>query len=256
LRRAGASLSLLVLVIPSIDLRGGRVVRLLRGDYARETVFSDDAVAVVRSFAASGARRVHVVDLDAARGTADAASARAAAAVVGSLAALGIEVQVGGGVRDAAAAQRWFDSGASHVVLGSLAISDPGAAEALSGTFPGRVLLALDVRAGVAQAQGWTRAGGDALAHLQRWAGWPLAGVIHTAIDRDGALLGPSLDALRSVCELFCGPVIASGGVTTIDDARACRDAGAAGVIVGRALHEGSFDLRAALASFAGGAAA
>jgi phosphoribosylformimino-5-aminoimidazole carboxamide ribotide isomerase len=256
LRRAGASLSSLVLVIPSIDLRGGRVVRLLHGDYARETVFSDDAVAVVRSYAGSGARRVHVVDLDSARGTADAASARAASAVVGSLAVLGVEVQVGGGVRDAAAAQRWFDSGASHVVLGSLAVSDPDSAQALSVAFPGRVLLALDVRDGLAQAQGWTRSGGDALDHLDRWAGWPVAGVVHTAIERDGALAGPSLEALHTICERFRGPVIASGGVTTIDDVRACRDAGAAGVIVGRALHEGIFDLRAALASFSGGAAA
>ncbi|HWF57977.1 MAG TPA: 1-(5-phosphoribosyl)-5-[(5-phosphoribosylamino)methylideneamino] imidazole-4-carboxamide isomerase [Candidatus Dormibacteraeota bacterium] len=245
-----------MLVIPSIDLRGGRVVRLLHGDYDRETVFSDDAVAVVSSFAASGARRVHVIDLDSARGGADAASAGAATAVVAALAGLGVEVQVGGGVRDAATARRWFDSGATHVVLGSLAVGDPEAAAALCRAFPGRVLLALDVRDGVARAQGWTRSAGDALDHLARWAAWPVAGVVHTAIDRDGTLTGPSIDALGSVCARFPGPVIASGGVATIEDVRACRDAGAAGVIVGRALHEGSFDLRAALASFPGGTAA
>jgi phosphoribosylformimino-5-aminoimidazole carboxamide ribotide isomerase len=245
-----------MLVIPSIDLRGGRVVRLLHGDYTRETVFSDDPVAVVRSFAACGARRVHVVDLDSARGSADEASARAASAAVSALSELGVEVQVGGGVRDAAAAQRWFDSGASHVVLGSLAISDPLAAQALCSAFSGRVLIALDVRDGVAQAEGWTRSGGDALAHLDRWAAWRVAGVVHTVIESDGALGGPSITALRTICERFPGPVIASGGVTTIDDVRACGDAGASGVIVGRALHEGVFDLRAALVRFAGGAAA
>jgi len=256
LHRAGSRLRPVVLVIPSIDLRGGRVVRLLHGDFARETVFSDDPVAVVRSFAASGARRVHVVDLDGARGAADAASARAASNAVQALSDLGVEVEVGGGVRDIAAARRWFDGGASHVVIGSLAIADPTAAEAVCTAFPGRVLIALDVRDGEAQAEGWTRSLGDALAHLDRWAAWPVAGVVYTAIERDGALGGPAIVALQGVCERFPGPVIASGGITTIDDVRACRDAGAAGAIVGRALHEGIFDLGLALARFAGGAAA
>jgi phosphoribosylformimino-5-aminoimidazole carboxamide ribotide isomerase len=256
LRRAGPRLRPVVLVIPSIDLRGGRVVRLLHGDYARETVFSDDPVAVVRTFAASGARRVHVVDLDGARGAADGASALAASTVVRTLSDLGIEVEVGGGVRDIAAAQRWFDGGASHVVIGSLAVDDPTAAAALCTTFAGRVLIALDVRDGDAQAHGWRRSAGDALAHLDQWAAWPAAGVVFTAIERDGALGGPSVAALRDVCERYAGPVIASGGITTIDDVRACADAGAAGVIVGRALHEGGFDLRLALDKFAGGAAA
>lgn len=245
-----------MLVIPAIDLRGGRVVRLLHGDYARETVFSDDPVAVVRTLAASGAGRVHLVDLDSARGAADAASALAASAVVRTLAGLGLEVEVGGGVRDVAAAQRWFDAGASHVVIGSLAVGDPIAALALCTTFAGRAFIALDVRGGDAQAQGWTRAGGDAMAHLARWATWPVAGVVFTAIERDGALGGPAIEALGDVCRRFPGPVIASGGITTIDDARACRDAGAAGVIVGRAVHEGIFDLGLAVASLAGGAAA
>lgn len=240
-----------MLVIPSIDLRGGRVVRLLHGDYARETVFNDDPVAVVRAFVENGARRVHVVDLDLARGIADPASGRAASTVVSTLSELGVEVQVGGGVRTFANAQRWFDSGASHVVLGSLAIAEPTAAQALCAAFPGQVLLALDVREGAARVQGWTQSGGDAMEHLDRWADWPVAGVVHTAIERDGALHGPSIGALRAVCGRFPGPVIASGGVTSVDDVLACRDAGATGAIVGRALHEGVFDLRQALARVA-----
>jgi phosphoribosylformimino-5-aminoimidazole carboxamide ribotide isomerase len=245
-----------VLVIPSIDLRAGRVVRLLRGDYALETVFSGDPVAVVRSFAASGARRVHIVDLDGARGVGDAASLRAAAAAVSALGDLDVEVEIGGGVRGRADAQRWFDAGASHVVIGSLAMRDPATAEALCTEFPGRVLIALDVRDGHAQAQGWTESAGDALGHLHRWARWTVAGIVHTDIKRDGTLGGPSLDALREVCDQFPGPVIASGGITTVDDVAACRDAGAAGAIVGRALHEGTFDLKLAVSRFAGGAAA
>jgi phosphoribosylformimino-5-aminoimidazole carboxamide ribotide isomerase len=245
-----------VLVIPSIDLRGGRVVRLLRGDHAMETVFSDDPVAMVRTFAASGARRVHIVDLDGARGAADPASVQSAVAAVSALSDLGVDVEIGGGVRDLPAAQRWFDAGASQVVIGSLAMRDPAAAKALCAAFPGRVLIALDVRDGDAQAQGWTESAGDALDHLDRWARWPVAGIVHTAVERDGTLGGPSLDALRDVCDRFPGPVIASGGITTVDDVGACHDAGAAGAIVGRALHEGIFDLRLAISRFAGGAAA
>jgi phosphoribosylformimino-5-aminoimidazole carboxamide ribotide isomerase len=250
MHRAGAHLTPAVLVIPSIDVRGGRVVRLVHGDFARETVFSDDPVAVVRSFAAAGARRVHVVDLDGARGGGDAASAQAASAAVAALAELGVQVQLGGGVRDLAAAQRWFDAGASFVVIGTLALNDPSGAEALCTAFPGCVFLALDVRDGKAQAQGWTRAGGDALALLDSWAAWPAAGVVFTAIERDGALQGPSTEALGAVCRRFGRPVIASGGITTIDDVDACETVGAAGVIVGRALHAGLFDLGAALARY------
>jgi phosphoribosylformimino-5-aminoimidazole carboxamide ribotide isomerase len=245
-----------VLVIPSIDLRGGRVVRLLRGDYAVETLYSEDAVATVLSFAQMGALRVHVVDLDGARGEADAASTAAASAAVLALAGLGVEVEVGGGVRDEAAAQWWFERGASHVVIGTLAVRDPAAAESLCAAFPGRVLIGLDVRDGEASAQGWTEAAGDALTHLDRWASWPIAGVVHTAIERDGTLGGPAVEALRIVCRRFPGVVLASGGIGSIDDVDACRDAGAAGVIVGRALHDGTFDLRLALDRFAGGAAA
>lgn len=245
-----------MLVIPSIDVRGGRVVRLLRGDYAAETVFAGDPAAVVRGFAEAGARRVHAVDLDAARGRPDPASTAALTAAVGVLRDLGVEAEVGGGVRDREAAASWFERGATHVVVGSLAVRGPQSARALCEEFPGRVLLGLDVRDGEARAQGWTEPGGDAAAHLARWAAWPAAGVVHTAIERDGTLTGPALAALAAVCAAYPGPVFASGGVTTADDVAACAAAGAAGAIVGRALHEGLFDLGAALSRFAGGAVA
>lgn len=240
-----------MLVIPSIDVRGGRVVRLLRGDYGAETVFSDDPVAVAAGCAAAGARRVHVVDLDAARGQPDRESAASLSAAVTMLAERGLEVQVGGGVRDHQAARRWLDGGASYVVVGSLALGDPDSARALCEAFPGQVLLGLDVRDGQARAQGWTESAGDADAHLHRWSAWPVAGVVHTDIDRDGTLSGPAAGALAAACAHFPGPVYASGGVTTLDDVAACRDAGAAGAIVGRALHDGLFDLGAALSRFA-----
>ena len=243
-------------MIPSIDVRGGRVVRLLRGDYAHETVFGDDPVAVVVGFADAGAQRVHVVDLDAARGAPDAASSTATAHAVAALSGRGVAVQVGGGVRDRATAERWLDGGATYVVVGSLAVRDPQAAAALCAALPGRVLLGLDVRAGRVQAEGWTQAGGDAAEVLDEWSVWPAAGLVHTEVDRDGTKSGPALGVLAAVCARYRGPVIASGGVTTLDDVAACAEAGAAGAIVGRALHDGSFDLHAALQRFDHGAAA
>jgi phosphoribosylformimino-5-aminoimidazole carboxamide ribotide isomerase len=241
-----------VLVIPSVDVRGGLVVRLLRGDYARETVFGGDVVGTVEGFAEAGARRVHLVDLDAARGRPDEASTIAVRAAVVALAHRGVDAQVGGGVRHRDAAQAWIDAGAAYVVIGSLAVRDPRAAQALCGVFPHRVLAGLDISHGSARAQGWTVDAGGAMVHLQRWRSWPLAGVVHTAIERDGTLAGPALDSLHAVCAAFPGDVIASGGVTTLDDVAACEGAGAAGAIVGRALHQGVFDLRAALERFGG----
>jgi phosphoribosylformimino-5-aminoimidazole carboxamide ribotide isomerase len=242
-----------MLVIPSIDVRGGRLVRLLRGDYAQEMLFDQDPVDVAQAFVAAGARRVHIVDLDAARGRPDGDSTDTVRAAVDALVEAGAEAEVGGGVRDVAAAQRWFDAGAAFVVIGSLAVRNPTAAESLCAAFPGRVLAGLDVGDGEARAQGWTEGGGDARIHLARWSSWPLAGVVYTAIERDGTLQGPALESLRDVCDRYSGGVLASGGVTTIDDVALCRDAGAAGVIVGRALHEGVFDLRRALERYAGG---
>jgi phosphoribosylformimino-5-aminoimidazole carboxamide ribotide isomerase len=239
-----------MLVIPSVDVRGGKLVRLLRGDFAQETLFDQDPVDVVQSFVAAGARRVHIVDLDGARGRPDADSTDVVRAAVSALVALGAQAEVGGGIRDVAAAKRWFDLGAAFVVIGSLAVRDPAAAESLCAAFPGRVLAGLDVTGGEARAQGWTEGAGDALEHVERWNEWPLAGIVHTAIERDGTMTGPAVDTLRTVCERFRGEVLASGGVTTLDDVSACRDAGAAGVIVGRALHLGVFDLRTAIEQF------
>jgi phosphoribosylformimino-5-aminoimidazole carboxamide ribotide isomerase len=244
-----------VLVIPSIDVRGGLVVRLLRGDYARETVYDTDPVGAVHAFLDSGARRVHIVDLDAARGRPDEDSAAAVRAAVHAAAAAGADAQVGGGVRSVEAVESWLEAGAAYVVMGSVAAREPQTAEAIAVAHPHRVLAGLDVSHGAARTQGWTEDGGEAMTHLARWRSWPLAGVVHTAIDNDGGLQGPGLGSLREVCAAYPGDVFASGGVTTLDDVEACHEAGAAGAIVGRALHEGLFDLRAAIERFADGAA-
>jgi phosphoribosylformimino-5-aminoimidazole carboxamide ribotide isomerase len=193
---------------------------------------------------------VHIVDLYAARGRPDVLSRDAVRAAVRSLDEMGITVQVGGGVRSAQAAASWLDAGAAYVVLGSLALRDPAAAEEICRAHPGHVLLGLDVRGDVAQAQGWTEAAGAATEHLRRWRGWPAAGVIRTDVGRDGAMLGPDLDGLRQCIAAYGDDVIASGGVATVDDLDACAQAGAAGAIVGRAIYEGRLDLSEALQRF------
>ncbi|MHB8718466.1 MAG: 1-(5-phosphoribosyl)-5-[(5-phosphoribosylamino)methylideneamino]imidazole-4-carboxamide isomerase [Candidatus Dormibacteria bacterium] len=238
-------------MIPAIDVRGGRVVRLRQGDYARQTVYGDSPTATAATLARAGARRVHIIDLDAARGEPDPASNSAVAEVVAALVGAGVAAEVGGGVRDLSAARVWVDRGAD-VVIGSLAMRDPLAASQLCATFPGRVWLGLDVHQGRARAQGWTEDGGDAAALLASWREWPAAGLIHTSTARDGMLEGPDLDSLRSVVASYGGYVVASGGVTSLDDVAACAAAGCSAAIVGRALYEGHFDLAAAMERFGG----
>ena len=239
-----------MIVIPAIDVHGGRCVRLMRGDYARETIYSEEPVQVALDFVRAGAARVHLVDLDAARGVPDVLSRDAVRAAVRALADAHVEVQLGGGVRSQAAVRSWLDQGASFLVLGSLAVREPETARALCAEHPGAILLGLDVRDGTAQAQGWTEEAGDAADHLRRWQQWPAAGVIRTEIGRDGTMLGPDLPGLADTIEVYGGPVIASGGIGSLDDLCACAAAGAAGAIVGRALYEGTVELSAALELF------
>ncbi|MGP8160036.1 MAG: HisA/HisF-related TIM barrel protein [Candidatus Dormibacteria bacterium] len=239
-----------MIVIPAIDIREGRCVRLVQGDYSREHVYEEDPAAVALRLAESGAHRIHLVDLDAARGMVNLDSATAARGVLETARQRGVEVEVGGGVRTLAAAERWLAAGAAFVVLGSVAVQDPDAAQVICAALPGRCLASLDVRGDTAQAQGWTEGAGSAATHLERWAGWPLAGLVRTDVDLDGMMGGPDLGGLEKTVRAFPGPVIASGGISTVDDIVRCAEVGAAGAIVGRALYEGSFDLRAAILRF------
>lgn len=239
-----------MIVIPAIDVRGGRAVRLLAGDYAVETVYAEEPDQVAEQFARSGAERVHIVDLDAARGAPDVLSRDAVRAAVRAAAAAGMTVEVGGGVRSPAAAEAWFEIGAALVVLGSVALRDPATAEAVCRAYPGKVLLGLDVRDGAAQAQGWTEDAGDAAAHLAGWADWPAAGIIHTDVGRDGSLRGPNVESLERCVAVSTHPVIASGGIGSLEDLITVADLGVVGAIVGRALYEGRVDLAAALELF------
>ena len=234
-------------VIPAVDVQGGRCVRLRQGEHTQSTVYADDPLIAAQRFIDAGATRLHVVDLDAARGFPAPDSVAAVARMVAACVAAGCAVQVGGGIRSVDTAKQWFDAGVSLVILGSVAARTPALAYAICVAVEGRVLLGLDVRAGVARVEGWTEDGSSAAELLRAWRQWPAAGVVYTDTSRDGLLAGPDLDGVRTCRELYGGPVIASGGVGSIDDITACADAGAAGVVVGKALYEGRVDLGEAL---------
>jgi phosphoribosylformimino-5-aminoimidazole carboxamide ribotide isomerase len=238
---------------PAIDLRGGRAVRLLRGDYAAETVYSDDPVAVARSFEAAGARWIHVVDLDAAR-SGEAGNLEFVAAIARSV---GCDVETGGGVRSVEAAERLIDAGVARVVIGTAAVERPELVTELAGRYPGRVAVGLDARGRQVAVKGWTETSGADLVDLaKRFEDEGVAALIVTEIGRDGTMAGPDLDQLRAVLEATGIDIIASGGVGTLDDIRALaamRASGRplAGVIVGRAIYEGRFSVEEALACLA-----
>jgi phosphoribosylformimino-5-aminoimidazole carboxamide ribotide isomerase len=244
-----------VLVIPAIDLKDGRCVRLVQGDMARATVYADDPVAVARGFEAAGAEWIHVVDLDGAvRG-----APVNAAPIAAICAAVGARVEVGGGIRDRATLARVFAAGAGRVVLGTAALEDPAFFAAVCRAHPGGILAGIDARRGKVAVAGWIKDSTTevaALAARVRDAG--AAGIVFTDISRDGTGEGvnaPAVDALAAAVDL---PVIASGGVASLDDVRALAALGRpnlAGVIVGRALYTGAVDLAAALRVGRGAAA-
>ena len=234
---------------PAIDRLGGRVVRLRQGDYADETVYGDDPVAVARDFAAAGARWIHVVDLDAAR-SGDPVNRPVVAAIVSAVEGLA-RVQTGGGVRSLADARELADAGVARVVMGSAAVSNPSLVEAASDVVA--VAVGLDHRDGDVAVHGWTE--GSGLALDDAYALFPTADVfVITDIGRDGMLVGPDLDGLARSAELAGAPVIASGGVSSLDDVIALtRIENLGGVITGKALYEGRFTIGEALAAVGSG---
>jgi len=230
---------------PAIDIRDGNVVRLLRGDYAAETVYGDDPVAVARSFADAGATWIHVVDLDAAR-----AGGSANLDVVRAICdAVAVRVQTGGGVRSVADAEARFAAGATRVVVGSAAVEHPEMIDALAVSHPGAVAVGLDARGRDVAIHGWADATGHDLVALARRFDRPGVGaLVVTEIGRDGTLAGPDADQLGAVLDAVAVPVVASGGIGTLDDLRAL-DRRLGGVIVGRALYEGRFTAEEAIAA-------
>ena len=227
----------MTLLYPSIDLRGGHVVRLRQGDYAAETIYGDDPVAVAADFCAQGATWIHVVDLDAAR-TGEATNRPAVAAIAVAVAGM-TAVQTGGGVRSVDDARALADTGVARVVMGSAAVQQPALVDDVAAVVP--VAVGLDHRSGDIAVHGWTESSGvrlgDALARFPAAAAFVI-----TDIDRDGMLGGPDVDGLAAAVAATDVPVIASGGVGTLDDVRALAAiAGLHGIVTGRALYEGRF---------------
>jgi phosphoribosylformimino-5-aminoimidazole carboxamide ribotide isomerase len=233
-----------VIVVPAVDLRGGQVVRLRQGRADEQTVYGAPAEAA-RRWEGEGARRLHVVDLDAAFG--QPAQAGAVAAVIDAVA---IPVEVGGGIRTMDDARRCIEQGADRVILGSVAVRDPDVVRAVASAWPERVAVAIDARGGMVAVDGWTRTAPVAATELaRRIGGWGVARVQYTDVARDGSLGGLDVAPIERLARAAGVRVTAGGGVATLDDLRALRalePLGVDEVIVGRALYDGRFRLREA----------
>jgi phosphoribosylformimino-5-aminoimidazole carboxamide ribotide isomerase len=228
---------------PAIDLRDGRAVRLHQGDFDRETIYDDDPIARARAFEKAGAQWIHVVDLDAAR-----AQGTNRNVVVALARELSIPVQTGGGVRDASL----LLDGVRRIVCGSIAVSNPGFTASLIQSYPGRVAVGLDHRNAEIRTRGWEVRSGVSLHDAVQWPAFAHAAcLVITNIDLDSTMAGPDLDGLRDAVASTSVPIIASGGIGTLEDLRALRDTGVAGVIVGKALYEQKFTVEEALAACA-----
>lgn len=237
-----------VLIIPAIDLKDGRCVRLRQGDLTAETIYSEDAVAVAEQWRCAGAGLIHVVDLNGAvRGEPMNLSS-----IEAVLKRVPVKIQVGGGIRTIETVRRYLGAGVSRVVLGTAALTDRAFLEQACKEFPRRILLGLDARDGNVAIKGWTALSETrAIDLLKELSELAIGAVIYTDIARDGMLNGPNLAALKEVAEHSAFPVIASGGISRVEDVRAVRALGPQiqGVVIGKALYDGQLDYRAALAA-------
>ncbi len=235
-----------MVVIPAIDLKDGRCVRLRQGEMSAETVYSEDVRAVARTWQEGGASLIHVVDLN---GAVDG-EPRNLPQIETVLKTVQVKVQVGGGIRTIQTVRRYLDAGVSRVVLGTAALTDRGFLEQACQEFPGRILLGLDARDGKVAVKGWTSVSDtSAIGLLKELGRLAIGAVIYTDIARDGMLSGPNLPALKEVVAASSFPVIASGGISRVEDLLAVRALGPRieGAIVGKALYDGKLDYRSAL---------
>jgi phosphoribosylformimino-5-aminoimidazole carboxamide ribotide isomerase len=236
-----------MLVLPAIDLKGGKCVRLLRGDMRAETVYGDDPLAIGRRWVDAGAQVLHVVDLDGA-----VSGAPANTDVIARLCAcLPIPIEVGGGVRTVERAGTLLAAGADRVIFGTAALSQPEVVAEACRRFPSRVAVGIDARDGKVAVQGWTETSdADAVDVARRAREFGAAWIIYTDINRDGTQQGVNVEATRALAAAVDVPIIASGGVGSLADIEAllpCEATGVAGVIVGRALYTGAVDLAEAI---------
>jgi phosphoribosylformimino-5-aminoimidazole carboxamide ribotide isomerase len=235
------------ILYPAIDLKGGKVVRLKRGDMAQATTYAEDPAAQAAAFQADGFEWLHVVDLDGAF----AGRPANAEAVTAILAATRCPVQLGGGIRDMATVEAWLGRGIARVILGSAAVKDPDFARAACRAFPGQVAVGIDAKDGMVATEGWADVSSvTALDLALSFEDAGAAAIIHTDIDRDGMLGGVNVTATAELAARLSTPVIASGGVAGVGDIVALKATGrVAGTIIGRALYDGRMTAREAMAA-------
>jgi len=236
-----------MILYPAIDLKDGKCVRLVHGDMDRATVFGDDPAAQAAAFETAGCEWVHLVDLNGAF----AGEPVNGAAVEAILSRIKVPTQLGGGIRDMATIERWLAKGLSRVILGTVAVENPGLVREAAKAFPGQVAVGIDARNGKVATKGWAEETDVLVTDLARsFEDAGVAAIIYTDILRDGAMGGPNIAATEALARAVSIPVIASGGVSSLSDLIALRDTGViAGAISGRALYDGAIDLPSALAA-------
>ena len=230
-----------MILYPAIDLKDGQCVRLLRGEMSAATVFSDDPAAQARAFEDAGCRWIHLVDLN---GAFEGRPVNGAA-VEAVLAAVSVPVQLGGGIRSMETVELWLAKGVARVILGTAALRDPDLVRAAAKAHPGRIAVGIDARGGRVAVEGWAETSEvDAVNLARRFEDAGVAAIVHTDIDRDGAMQGPNVEATAALARAVSIPVIASGGVSSMTDLHALKACGAPldGVISGRALYDGRLD--------------
>jgi len=241
-----------VLIIPAIDLKDGRCVRLKQGDMSTATVFSDDPVAMAKHWAAQGAKRLHIVDLNGAV----AGRPKNEKVIREMITAVGdkVAIQLGGGIRDLDAIESYIDAGVTYVIVGTAAVKNPGFLSDACYAFPGHVIAGLDAKDGKVAVEGWSKmTGHDVVDLAKKFEEYGVEAIIYTDIGRDGMMSGVNIDATLKLAQALKTPIIASGGLTSIADVQAiCAKLvpeGIIGAIAGRALYEGKLDLKAAQAA-------
>ena len=236
-------------LIPAIDLLSGKVVRLHQGRYDEVTIYGDDPASMAAAFEQAGAKRLHVVDLDGAK----EGEPRNVDVIRAILAATDLKVQIGGGIRDADAAARWMDAGATRVVLGTVAVKNPELAQELCRHWPGGIVVAIDARNGFVAVEGWLEQSeqrAEALAvDVDRWGA---GAILFTNIERDGTRQGPDVEATAKLQSSVGVDVIASGGIGDLGHLRALSGAGVRSAVCGRALYSGAFTYEQAVAELEG----
>lgn len=239
-----------MLIIPAIDLKDGHCVRLRQGEMEDATVFSDDPAAMAQHWLELGARRLHLVDLNGAF----AGKPKNESAVRDIVQAVGVDVpiQLGGGIRDLETIERYLDLGVTYIIVGTAAVKTPGFLHEACDAFPGHIMVGLDAKGGKVAVDGWSKlTGHDVLDLAKRFEGYGVEAIIYTDIGRDGMLSGVNVPATVELAREISVPVIASGGITNLDDVRnlcAVQDEGISGAITGRAIYEGTLDFAAAQA--------